>query len=824
MIKKILSFVLLFILFIGFFPSIVYAKESKAYKKYQEAMQATIVSGSWTERLAMTADMALSNSGTKIKTKASITSEMEISNYDNNDLSKLKMSGFANMSIMNQTYAWDMVYENGVTHYNYTEPDQSSVDLATDPDYFDFNTMTEDMMTKTKVSGNKISFTIPGEKMEEAGIAAVNMMQGIHNLYYGDIDVEVVINEATGIFDKIVMTFHASLEYQGYDAEVDYHIDYTFTRDEYSEGMSKDRNEDMTITQDSEETSPKLQDGLVIYSDHSNLNIQKDAIITLSAGIVKDGELHEDISGITFQIDDSSILKLSDTGVEDSLRYVKLKAMGEGTTEVLFHDTTTNDMAKMMITVYENKVHSYTLTTVPSMRIEKDYNTNFYNVNGLYIDCYQYEIEDDKSAVVSFDVYNTNYSYGIVEVYDQDGHLKNAVLIDKMNSSNTSIKEAVWDNMNYLIRDCFQKTMFTYRQESGFSKKTPGVTVEIPPNGYIKISTDPTNSSIVGIVNYADLLISILQLSEELINFDINSKAFSEKLTEKLLNEKIFAELVIDNEKIAQSLWKNIGKESLITQKAMGNFIDTANQNLSRFDLMDVILETVADCGGSIGENVFKDLSGPYGKALDIMFLIGKAENIALQYHDTTHNADVGSIYIQNQGGGLRSCQQIKVESDHLTDDTALSAYSITLDSGLLDMVKDVNPDIYKSIKNGTTYTYNISLLKDGKETQPNGKVIVSIPIPDDLKILAYTGIFTDKIIGKINVYRVEDDGNLTKMDVKIKDDSFVFETDHFSIYAVVGNTDAINTVITVLAILFASLIFLVIVFILKVRKRRKRL
>lgn len=787
MIKRIIAACLSFILCLGMLPATAFAKED-AYTVYMEAVKATMASGSWSEELTMTADMAIEYGTAKTKTKASINSKMNISNYSEDDISTLYMSGSADMSVMGQKYAWNITYENGIAHYQYTEPEQSSMDVAMDPSYFNFETVTSDMFTKAKVSRNKITFTIPGEKMEAAEIAAVNMMSGIDNLHYGDVAVEVTTNADTGTIETMVMNFPASLTFQGYDAEVDYHIDYAFSRNNQVDAVQEPDHRDVPTTE--------IEDGLVVYSDYSNLSIRKDAVITLSAGIIVAGEQQGDISGITFQIEDTSILQLSDTGTKDGCRYVKLKAHCKGTTTVVFNDTNTGDTVMVPITVYENNLYAYTLSTVPTLYIEEGIETNFYNVNGLYIDCYDFEVKDNQSAIVSFDVYNTNYSYGVVEVFDENGYLKNAVLIDKMASSNTSIKEAVWDNTCYLIKDIFQGTAFTYRQESGFSKKTPGIKVEIPPNGYIKISTDPTSSSIVGVVNYAVLLLSILELTDEITKFDVNSKAFSEKLTAKLLNEKIFSELVNDNEKMAQKLWKNIGKETLISKEAMGSFIDTAIQNLSEFGLMDVIMETAYDCGWDIGESVFTDLSGPFGIALKIIFSIGKVENIAIQYHDTTQNAGAGYIYIQNQGGGLRSCQQITVESDELSDDTALSVYTVTLDSGLLDIIKDVNPDIYESMKDGITYTYNISLLKNGEETQPDGKVTVYIPIPEDLKALAYVGKVADKITGKVKIYRVEDDGNLAEMDVEIKDGCFAFTTSHFSLYTVVGYDPLISPII----------------------------
>lgn len=76
MIKKALSVFLSLVICLSIFPTTAYAKESKTYKKYQEAMQATTASGSWSETLTMTANMAISDGSTKMKTKATVTSEV----------------------------------------------------------------------------------------------------------------------------------------------------------------------------------------------------------------------------------------------------------------------------------------------------------------------------------------------------------------------------------------------------------------------------------------------------------------------------------------------------------------------------------------------------------------------------------------------------------------------------------------------------------------------------------------------------------------------------------------------------------------------------
>lgn len=529
------------------------------------------------------------------------------------------------------------------------------------------------------------------------------------------------------------------------------------------------------------------KNGLVVYSDYSTRELSVGSIITLGAVVLSDGNPVGNASEITFQIADPSILRVISTDDRDQYRYVKFEGLEAGTTNVAFNDSATGSTVVVPVTVFENRFHSYTLSNIPTQRIDK-YLTNFYNVNGLYVDSYEYTVNADQSATVSFDVYNTNYSYGTVEVFDENGNLKDAVLIDKMTSSNTGFKEAVLDNLGYLVRDIFQGDLLSYRQESGFSKMT-SVCVKVPKNGYITICMDPEESSVVGLVNYADLLLSMLDLTGEITGFSAKSKEFSGKLTAKIVNEKIFAEIVSDSDKMTQTLWKNIGKETLVTSESMGNFVDTAIRNLSEFGLLDVIRSTASDCGWSIGEKVFTDLAGPFGMALKIMFSVGKVENIVIQHHDVTHLAGCGCIVIQNQGGGIRSCQQIKVENeDGFDDDTALNVFSVTLEADVLDLVEKYRPEIYDKIIGGVTYTYNISLMKDGNETQPDGEVTVYIPIPDELKVLAYAGELTDGGLPvNIKIYRIEEDGTLTEMDARVEDGCFVFTTDHFSLYTIVG-------------------------------------
>lgn len=424
--------------------------------------------------------------------------------------------------------------------------------------------------------------------------------------------------------------------------------------------------------------------------------------------------------------------------------------------------------------------------------------------------------------MVSFDIYNTNYSYGVVEVLDEQFNVKDAVLIDKVVPGNTSIKVAVWDNVGYLVRDLFQGDFLTYRQESGYSKLTR-VEIKVPENCYLKITTDPQSSSIVSLVNYADILLSTLELAGDANDFTSKSYDFSEALTAKIVNDAIFAQLVKDRADFDEKLWKNVGKEALITKKSMGNFINTAINNLNEFDLLGVVTKTASDFGWGIGESVFKTMTGPIGLALDIMFAGGKVGNIFIQQNDLINSAGNGSIFIQNQGGGFRSCQQITVKCEKsFSDDTALSVFAATLDTKIMDELRAKNPEVYESFINGITHTYNISLVKNGTETQPDGKVKVYIQVPEDLVPLVKSKGST-----LIKIYRVEENGELTDMKAKVEGDCFVFTTDHFSLYTIVGfdsgectTSNQNNIIFCVLAIVGVAVAAVGVVMISK-RKRK---
>ena len=210
-------------------PSENYHETDTAFGKYLAAAAKTTETGSWSEQLTLEADMSIAYDGGRTKTTVTLTADSDVSNYVEDDLSQIKITSLANMKVMGQTYAWSTEYYDGVAHYEYTEPFQRSESLEIPPDFFDFEaSIPEEAILTEEISGNQIRFIISGEGMTETGIAAVQQMSGVNSLECEDVEVIATLNDS-GSIDQIEMNFNASVEYQGYDADVTYRIQYTFS-------------------------------------------------------------------------------------------------------------------------------------------------------------------------------------------------------------------------------------------------------------------------------------------------------------------------------------------------------------------------------------------------------------------------------------------------------------------------------------------------------------------------------------------------------------------------------------------------------------------
>lgn len=109
---------------------------------------------------------------------------------------------------------------------------------------------------------------------------------------------------------------------------------------------------------------------------------------------------------------------------------------------------------------------------------------------------------------------------------------------------------------------------------------------------------------------------------------------------------------------------------------------------------------------------------------------------------------------------------------------------------------------------------YDISLVLDGAEVQPGGKVAVTLPAPEN------AGDFET-----LQVVYVDDEGNVTPCDTKINaDGSVTFTTDHFSYYAIIGiPAQSSNAWIYILIAVIVVLAAGAVVTVLLLNKKKKK-
>lgn len=209
----------------------VSSESRSVYETYQNAFQLTTASGCWSEELSITADMQMTNGSQTMKGTLYMSSDLDVSGYDKDDLSNLCISGSVSIGMAGMEYAWDVDYEDGVAQYNWTEPQVQTTTASIQPSFFEYQQLTENMITDASIDGQTLSFIIPANKLNYAflnsGFSDLNLLADIT---YGDVDVTVNLNPDSGEIDNMIMTFHATMEISGYEAEADYITEYSFIK------------------------------------------------------------------------------------------------------------------------------------------------------------------------------------------------------------------------------------------------------------------------------------------------------------------------------------------------------------------------------------------------------------------------------------------------------------------------------------------------------------------------------------------------------------------------------------------------------------------
>lgn len=118
----------------------------------------------------------------------------------------------------------------------------------------------------------------------------------------------------------------------------------------------------------------------------------------------------------------------------------------------------------------------------------------------------------------------------------------------------------------------------------------------------------------------------------------------------------------------------------------------------------------------------------------------------------------------------------VAIEPANLKDD----ATNIIVTAGKDDTIAyGATLEVTVEAQTATSVTYNITLISNGEEIQPNGTVTVKIPVPKTLDAKTCA------------VYRIETDGTRIDMNAVYENGYMVFSTEHFSNYVLEGKETA---------------------------------
>lgn len=521
-----------------------------------------------------------------------------------------------------------------------------------------------------------------------------------------------------------------------------------------------------------------------LSSTRPALYVSEGETFQIAADVYAGDVLTKGGADLSVSIEDEEVARITGRKVENGSLVLDLLAEHQGTTTLRVSDLAAGVTTTAVISVTPKHKNAYTIYNVPEQDLIEgtilghDFITEDNNLYfaGIFVDSFEKTVHDDGSCTLSFHVYNTNQTYGMVEVYDQNGDLYNAQVIDKQKSNNTSIKEALWDNACCFIQDIAEGNLLSYRQSSEYSQKTSVRIENIPAGGYIKITMDSRESLLLCIINEMDIVLSTQDVVEKIAGFgNLSDVKFFQNVADRVVKDKsdLFRKV---GSQYRDELLEGIGEEFSVNASTIGNFANTLKRNLSTLEWEELAAEAAVDCGVSGAESAFQKAAGPAGWALAGCFAIGSTTNLILECHSFVELMGTSSVSIQVPADASRTYNRVHVQCQESIDrNTALEAY--TLEETDLDLVPE---EAKRSLARSVATEYmDISMVRAGQETPLTSPATVSIPLSERMK----------EHIDQIKVFRVEPDGSLTQMKASpvnwLGEDYMRFETDHFSLYAI---------------------------------------
>ena len=133
--------------------------------------------------------------------------------------------------------------------------------------------------------------------------------------------------------------------------------------------------------------------------------------------------------------------------------------------------------------------------------------------------------------------------------------------------------------------------------------------------------------------------------------------------------------------------------------------------------------------------------------------------------------------------GELKSSMGVTVTGGNFGKKAKLITEKVEMTEETVKSTIDKLPEEYKLLADEKMVTIDISVKSDGVKVQPDGKVKVSVPAPIEG-------------VEEYLVFHIKSESNVERLDCEFKDGKVVFETDSFSPYVFLDNSDSSALVI----------------------------
>lgn len=517
---------------------------------------------------------------------------------------------------------------------------------------------------------------------------------------------------------------------------------------------------------------------LQIYATDEDMRIGEGEKISILCKLYQSGKPVQNWERPVFIIDRDDVLSMSDETPKSGGYSFDVTGKKEGTAVLTVSDADTGASASISIEVGSADPYSYTIASVPSYFPNEIFDdkiqTNFYNVNGLYVNGYTYS-KKSGSYQVSFNAYNRTHMYGSVDVYDKDGRWIQSKRIDRYKeiSSLSDTGGALWD----LVVDAINGRYFVYTAKT-YTAET-NVQISVPEGGYFVISNNMAESPGTFLYNSVRFMALGTKQVLKLASNEFDIQKLSDDIVGKAIKTPSFLDVFHDSfNSIAKDTTFNLLQDGLISSygNVAGSITRTTEEILDSVEISWKHAFTTA-LGIADSTALNSVVFGPAGQAMKLVFAGNGAMDAAYQ---------IGAV-----------CQSINapyvtIHAPGTTDSTTVNGVSVNLEKGQLDT--DTVLNVYRvvntenvslgqatqDIKKGELY--NIAFTKNTQPVQPNGMVTVRIPIPDYFVTDACT------------VFRQEKNGTWTPLKARLEGKYITFETDHFSLYSVVNKDKGMTT------------------------------